>query len=124
MTAPAWASVVAAVLAPLRRTKHYVCDEDCWYTCSAATEERDGGHSCDDSKSGKPCDCGLDVHNAKVDEVAARVGAGIAEVEDVAFNQGASWEYSDGIGVEQPTSEDMRAALVAAFIAASKKEEG
>ena len=45
--------------------KHHVEDGDCWYTCAAATEEHDGGETCDDTRLGKPCDCGRD----------ARVGA-------------------------------------------------
>ncbi|MGW2861935.1 DUF6221 family protein [Streptomyces sp. NPDC001205] len=35
--------------------------EDCWYTCAAATEEADGGETCDDNRRGKPCDCGRDA---------------------------------------------------------------
>jgi hypothetical protein len=31
--------------------RHTVID-DCWYTCAAATEERDGGECCDDSRLG------------------------------------------------------------------------
>lgn len=33
--------------------------EDCWYTCPAATEERDGGESCHEDANGQ-CDCGRD----------------------------------------------------------------
>ncbi|MEU0102407.1 DUF6221 family protein [Streptomyces sp. NPDC006267] len=35
--------------------------EDCWYTCAAATEERDGDESCDEGRQGGPCDCGRDA---------------------------------------------------------------
>jgi len=35
--------------------------EDPWYTCSAATEEHDGGRCCDQNRRGKPCDCGRDA---------------------------------------------------------------
>lgn len=41
--------------------RHDVNDGDCWYTCAAATEERDGGETCDETRRGKPCDCGVDV---------------------------------------------------------------
>jgi hypothetical protein len=34
--------------------------EDCWYTCAAATGERDGGECCDDARRGQHCDCGRD----------------------------------------------------------------
>lgn len=44
--------------------QHTVC-EDGWYTCGAATEERDGGECCDEGRIG-PCDCGRD---AEVDAV-------------------------------------------------------
>ncbi|MFD4830125.1 DUF6221 family protein [Streptomyces uncialis] len=40
--------------------RHHVTDGDCWYTCAAATEERDGGETCDDNRTGGPCDCGRD----------------------------------------------------------------
>lgn len=33
---------------------------DCWYTCPAATEEREGETTCNDGERGKPCDCGRD----------------------------------------------------------------
>jgi len=39
--------------------RHLVVDGDCWYTCPAATEKRDGGENCDDDRRGGPCDCGL-----------------------------------------------------------------
>lgn len=38
---------------------HTIVDGDCWFTCPAATEERDGGENCND-KSGDSCDCGRD----------------------------------------------------------------
>jgi hypothetical protein len=34
---------------------------DCWYTCAAATEENDGGETCDDGRRGGDCDCGRDA---------------------------------------------------------------
>ncbi|MCX5239805.1 DUF6221 family protein [Streptomyces prunicolor] len=45
--------------------KHQVVEGDCWYTCAAAAEERDGGETCDDSRLGKPCDCGRDARVAR-----------------------------------------------------------
>jgi hypothetical protein len=41
--------------------RHEVVDGDCWYTCAAATEEADGGQTCDDGRRGGPCDCGRDT---------------------------------------------------------------
>lgn len=41
--------------------RHHVNDGDCWYTCPAATEARDGGETCDDSRRGGACDCGRDA---------------------------------------------------------------
>lgn len=40
--------------------------EDCWYTCAAATDEREGSECCDDSRRGGPCDCGLDYRRGQV----------------------------------------------------------
>ena len=83
MTAPDRAAL-AARLKALRR-KHHVCDEDCWYTCAAATDERDGGHTCDDARSGKPCDCGADKFNAETDSIVAALLAAperVVELED------------------------------------------
>lgn len=50
-----------ALLADLLAERHEVVDGDCWYTCVAATEERDGGENCDDDRRGGPCDCGRDA---------------------------------------------------------------
>lgn len=49
-----------AIVDDLLAEKHEVVD-DCWYTCSAATVERDGGESCDDDRRDGPCDCGRDA---------------------------------------------------------------
>lgn len=40
--------------------KHVVV-EDCWYTCPATTEDHDGGETCNEADSGKPCNCGRDA---------------------------------------------------------------
>ncbi len=49
------------LVADLISEKHEVVDGDCWYTCAAATEGRDGGETCDDARSGGHCDCGRDA---------------------------------------------------------------
>jgi hypothetical protein len=49
------------LIADLLAERHFVNDGDCWYTCRAATEERDGGENCNDTERGKPCDCGRDT---------------------------------------------------------------
>lgn len=49
-----------ALIDDLLAERHFVNDGDCWYTCTAATEEHDGGANCDDDRRGKPCDCGRD----------------------------------------------------------------
>jgi hypothetical protein len=49
-----------ALLDDLLAERHHVNDGDCWYTCPAATDERDGGENCDDNRHGGPCDCGRD----------------------------------------------------------------
>ena len=49
-----------ALLDDLLASRHDVV-EDCWYTCAAATEEHDGGETCDASRRGGPCDCGRDA---------------------------------------------------------------
>jgi hypothetical protein len=48
------------VVAEVESWKHEVCD-DGWYTCAAATEEREGEECIDDSRRGGPCDCGRDI---------------------------------------------------------------
>ena len=50
-----------AILADLLAERHLVVDGDCWFTCTAATEDRDGGACCDDDRRGGPCDCGRDA---------------------------------------------------------------
>jgi hypothetical protein len=49
------------LIADLVAERHLVNDGDDWYTCAAATEERDGGETCDDDRRGKACDCGRDA---------------------------------------------------------------
>jgi hypothetical protein len=48
-----------ALLDDLLAERHDVV-EDCWYTCAAATEEQDGGETCNEARQGGPCDCGRD----------------------------------------------------------------
>ncbi|WP_445520419.1 DUF6221 family protein [Streptomyces sp. NEAU-174] len=48
------------LIADITAERHLVV-EDCWYTCAAATEERDNGETCDDERRGNPCDCGRDT---------------------------------------------------------------
>lgn len=87
MTPADWPdAAVAEMLAPLRR-KHFVLDEDRWYTCPAATDERDGGHTCNDNPEGV-CACGADAYNAKLGETAARIGRGIAAALGEAYSGG------------------------------------
>jgi len=50
-----------ALIDDLLAEQHEVIQGDCWYTCAAATEERDGGETCDDGRHGGPCDCGRDA---------------------------------------------------------------
>lgn len=47
-----------ALLADLLAEKHHVAT-DPWYTCQAATEERDGGEYGNEKYRGWPCNCGL-----------------------------------------------------------------
>ena len=60
----------ASVLADIKAKRRLVADllaeshevvEDCWYTCAAATEERDGDSTCRDVPDDARCDCGRDV---------------------------------------------------------------
>lgn len=50
-----------ALLADLRAERHLVVDGDCWFTCPAATDERDGGENCDDDRRGGRCNCDRDT---------------------------------------------------------------
>jgi len=48
-----------ALVDDLLTEHHHVCADD-WYTCPAATKEREGDTCCDDDRSGGPCECGRD----------------------------------------------------------------
>lgn len=61
----AYAATHRSLLAHLLAERHHVNDGDCWYTCAAATEEQDGGETCDENRQGGPCDCGRDDRLAK-----------------------------------------------------------
>ncbi|WP_435111901.1 DUF6221 family protein [Nocardiopsis synnemataformans] len=56
-----WKEIEArrAILADALAEKHAVV-EDSWYTCPAATEERDGGECGNDDLADAPCECGRD----------------------------------------------------------------
>jgi hypothetical protein len=43
----------------------HLVSEDCWYTCAVATEERDGGICCDESRADE-CDCGVDRTRGRI----------------------------------------------------------
>lgn len=59
------------MLDDLLAERHHVNDGDDWYTCAAATEDRDGGETVDDTRRGKPCDCGRDARvNRRVQTMA------------------------------------------------------
>jgi hypothetical protein len=47
------------LLDDLLNERHEVVEDD-WYTCPAATVERDGGECCDENRIGDPCNCGRD----------------------------------------------------------------
>ena len=67
------------MLDDLLAERHEVVDGDCWYTCAAATEEHDGGETCDDDRLGKPCDCGRD---ARVERRVRLLAEGYGWAED------------------------------------------
>lgn len=48
-----------AMVADIRAERHFVDHNDCWNTCAVATEEHDGGSSCNDAR-GSTCDCNRD----------------------------------------------------------------
>lgn len=49
-----------ALIAETIATRHLVVAGDCWFTCPAATQEREGETCCNDDRRGDPCDCGRD----------------------------------------------------------------
>jgi len=54
---------IFAELEKLRRV-HYVCDEDCWYSCPKS------GDCCNNLyKSNDKCDCGAEKHNETLDGI-------------------------------------------------------
>lgn len=65
---------MAELLAACRRPHRHV-EEDCWFCCSAphGGEWNEEHTTCDDSRSGKPCDCGADEFNARIDALLSRI---------------------------------------------------
>ena len=51
-------------LATLAKREHYCC-EDSWYSCPKAEDK------CANESKEEDCDCGADIHNAKVEAIAA-----------------------------------------------------
>jgi len=43
---------------------HFILDEDCWYSCPMS------GKCCNDDAP-KVCNCGAEIHNARVDAIIA-----------------------------------------------------
>lgn len=58
-------AVETAIIAEIDSWQHHV-SEDCWYTCPAATEDREGETCCNDATVGTGCDCGLDARRARL----------------------------------------------------------
>lgn len=52
------------------RRQHYVCLEDCWFSCPLATYDDGESAYCGESAG---CNCGADEHNRIVDEVIKRL---------------------------------------------------
>lgn len=59
------------ILGEMATWKHVVVEGDCWYTCGAALEERDGGECCDIDELGKRCNCGLDGRRDRIGRLLA-----------------------------------------------------
>jgi hypothetical protein len=57
-------------LKTLALKEHYYC-EDGWYSCPKA----EGG--CFNDAAGDECNCGAEAHNAKVEDIFARIKEGI-----------------------------------------------
>lgn len=56
------------------KSEHFICDEDCWYSCAVA-KNKDGSPACCDTEAvakGK-CTCGADSRNANIEAVIARI---------------------------------------------------
>lgn len=70
-----------ALLKDLLAERHDVV-EDCWYTCAAATEERDGGESCNEDRQGGPCDCGRDARVNRRLRILARPFTGHPDYQE------------------------------------------
>lgn len=64
-----------ALIDDLLAERHEVVG-DCWYTCAAATEEHDGGETCNDDWRGRPCNCGRDARVNRRLAILARPFAG------------------------------------------------
>lgn len=52
----AWRQLVECIVA----TPHRVIEDDCWFTCPAATQEHDGGETCNEEQKPGVCKCGRD----------------------------------------------------------------
>jgi hypothetical protein len=48
------------------KRSHYICDEDCWYSCPKS------GKNCDESMPDE-CHCNADKDNNKIDEMIIKI---------------------------------------------------
>lgn len=70
-TKPPYTVAVDPLVSELLETfaiKHY-CSDDCWYTCPKHQE------GCCNDAEGTDCNCGADMHNAKLQEFATKLQA-------------------------------------------------
>lgn len=63
-------------LGNLARRGHYYC-EDSWYSCPKAED------GCANENAGTECNCGADEHNAKVEEINAKLYTALCPNADV-----------------------------------------
>ena len=57
--------------------QHYVCVEDCWYTCPMVVGEDGESLCCSDLNDGEhsECNCGADEFNKELDEIIQLVSS-------------------------------------------------
>jgi len=103
---------LCAELATLAKREHYYC-EDSWYSCPKAEDK------CANDSEGEDCNCGADIHNAKVEAIAvlAKYGtptptppAALAQPKPVAPTDEELWALTAPTLMERAMAGDVIAA--------------
>ena len=67
-------------LKAMQHTHHYVCEEDCWFSCPKSDDCCNSEYK-DIPNGERPCLCGLDKRNAELQEVIDIITAFLQAIE-------------------------------------------